>query len=230
MVACLLCYLAILFSIVHGWTFTSLFRLPRTVSFEPNIDPTVVDEYFMELAFREAHKAYKAKEVPIGAVVVWDNGNGRYQIMSQAHNQVENCHDASAHAELVALRRAARRKRNWRLTNATLYSTLEPCVMCCASAQAFRIDRIVYGGDDLRLGAIQSHMRLLETKHPYHTISNVVGGVHANQSQSLLRDFFRERRRDTKKKFVPTNRQTRRFRFELFWQSRKNCRKFSERL
>jgi tRNA(adenine34) deaminase len=146
-----------------------------------------------------------------------------YRILSRQHNRVEQHQDASAHAELLALRQAAQRNGNWRLnsnnnnnhkkdnpagvvvhggtstTTTTLYSTLEPCVMCCAGAQAFRVDRIVYGAVDYRLGAIESHMRLLDDViHPYHHITQVVGGIYANESQTLLQSFFRSKRRQKK--------------------------------
>jgi tRNA(adenine34) deaminase len=170
---------------------------------------------YMKLALQQAEQARRKGEVPIGAVVVQrrqrarnmkrsnntsndedDNIDEDYEILSQAHNLVETRHDASAHAELVALQLAGTKIQNWRLTNTTLYSTLEPCPMCLAAAQAFRVSAIVYAAPDLRLGAIHTHMRLLyDYQHPYHTIDTVVPGILKEESASLLKSFFQERRR-----------------------------------
>ncbi|CAJ1947475.1 unnamed protein product [Cylindrotheca closterium] len=149
---------------------------------------------FMELALKQAKKAWEKGEVPIGAVVVGRSEDGEFKVVSKAHNNVETEFDASAHAELLALRKAASKARNWRLTNTTLYTTLEPCPMCLAAAQAFRVSSIVYGAPDLRLGAIKTHMQLLEVDHPYHTIEEVVPDVYSEESAAMLRSFFRARR------------------------------------
>jgi tRNA(adenine34) deaminase len=162
--------------------------------------------HFMQLALKHAEMAKRKGEVPVGAVIVRrhsakeDGANSddvavTYEVLAQAHNLVETRRDASAHAELLALRQAASKVRNWRLVNTTLYSTLEPCPMCLAAAQAFRVSSIVYGAPDLRLGAVQTHMRLLDDyQHPYHRIDTVVPGVMHDESASLLKAFFRERR------------------------------------
>lgn len=177
--------------------------------------------FFMDLALEEARHAEQRGEVPIGALVVHRIGiekgedkkhgtSGKhdydcdddlhhylasFRILSRAGNRVETCQDASAHAELLALREAAQSLGNWRLVDTTLYTTLEPCPMCLSAAQAFRVSEVVYGAPDIRLGAIQTHMRLLDDhKHPYHTLANVVPGIRADESAGLLRDFFRSRR------------------------------------
>ena len=98
------------------------------------------DIRFMKLALKEAHKAYKKREVPVGAVLVDFKGN----IISRAYNGIEELQDPTAHAEILAIRRAAKKINNWRLENTTLYSTLEPCTMCAGSALQARIKRIVY--------------------------------------------------------------------------------------
>mmetsp|Transcript_15628 Transcript_15628/g.38991 ORF Transcript_15628/g.38991 Transcript_15628/m.38991 type:complete len:349 (+) Transcript_15628:267-1313(+) len=124
-----------------------------------------------------------------------------FRILSLAGNSVERNHDASAHAELLALRDAARVLKNWRLHKCILYSTLEPCPMCLAAAQAFRIEQIVYGAPDMRLGAHTTFMKLLDDyQHPYHTIRSVVPGVLDDKSAGMLRDFFRSRRKEQKLK------------------------------
>lgn len=169
----------------------------RPSTLEGRIDvsnETAVHEHFMNIAILQAQRAEKRGEVPIGAIVVRRNGIDRPVILSEAHNLVETQHDASSHAELLALRQAAKKVKNWRLINTTLYTTLEPCPMCLSAAQAFRVSTIVYGAPDLRLGAIQTHIRLLDVRHPMHTIDEVIPGVLQNESATLMRSFFRQRR------------------------------------
>lgn len=153
------------------------------------------DDFFMDLALSNARQAYRRQEVPIGALVVL-NTSKHYEIIGSTYNLVETRKDASAHAELLALQKASQRMGNWRLYNCTLYSTLEPCSLCLSAALQFRVDRIVYGAPDHRLGAITSRMRLLEVPHPYHNVTEVKSGVHQSLSAKLLRSFFRERRKD----------------------------------
>ena len=157
-----------------------------------------IHSQYMGIALQQARKAAKKGEVPIGAVIVQQLGGDKYRIVAQAHNLVEARGDASAHAEMLALKQAARNQKNWRLQNATIYTTLEPCPMCLAACQAFRVQSIVYGAPDLRLGAIETHVKLLEIPHPYHTIDPVVSGIGQEESAELLRDFFRKRRKETK--------------------------------
>lgn len=154
----------------------------------------------MKLALDQASMAAQVGEVPIGAVLVHEdqtNDSGTtYRILSRAGNRVETNFDASAHAELQVLRRGAKRLKNWRLPNTTLYSTLEPCPMCLAACQAFRLPTLVYGAPDLRLGAVETHLRLLDFKHPYHNVSTVIKGVCEDESAGMLRHFFKRRRRE----------------------------------
>lgn len=154
---------------------------------------------FMEMALKQARKAQDKGEVPIGAIIVRRLPDGKLEVLSEACNLVETTHDASAHAEMLALKKAASKIKNWRLTNATLYSTLEPCPMCLAAAQAFRVSSIVYGAPDLRLGAIKTHVRLLDIEHPYHKIDEVIPDVCAHESAAMLRSFFRARRKQASK-------------------------------
>ena len=157
-----------------------------------------IHSYYMSIALQQARRAAKKGEVPIGAVIVQQLSGDKYRIVAQAHNLVETKGDASAHAEMLALKQAARNQKNWRLQNATIYTTLEPCPMCLAACQAFRVQSIVYGAPDLRLGAIETHVKLLEIPHPYHTINPVVSGIGQEESAELLRDFFQKRRKETK--------------------------------
>jgi tRNA(adenine34) deaminase len=165
---------------------------------------TTIDHYFMGLALQQAQHAWDRGEVPIGAVVVTEctpddaiEERRGFQIISVGNNRVETNVDASAHAELLALRRGAWSLQNWRFPpNSRLYTTLEPCPMCLASIQAFRIDHVVYGSTDNRLGAIKTHMELLSVaRHPYHEVKSVTGGVRAEECGDIVVQFFRERRR-----------------------------------
>merc|ERR1711903_46461 len=149
------------------------------------------DDAAMALALDEARAAAARGEVPVGAVVV-DDTTGT--ILARAGNAVEASHDATAHAELRAMRAAAQAVQNWRLQDATLYCTLEPCVVCLGAAYAFRIPKIVYGARDHRLGAAGSWLSLHTETHPFHAL-DIRGGVRADESSKLLKDFFRERRK-----------------------------------
>jgi len=171
----------------------------------------IIDEHLMDLALEQAREAGGTYgEVPIGALIAQpvqeevrkvsteDGGSIRHiSILSNGQNQIETFHDASAHAEMQALRSAAKTVQNWRLLNSTLYTTLEPCPMCLSAAQAFRVSRIVYGAPDLRLGAIETYMNLLDYPHPFHGSDalEVMGGVRGDEAKTLLIDFFRERRK-----------------------------------
>ena len=149
------------------------------------------DEAAMAIALDEARAAASRGEVPVGAVVV-DDTTGT--VIARAGNAVEASHDATAHAELRALRAAAQSVRNWRLQDATLYCTLEPCVVCLGAAYAFRVPRVVYGAPDHRLGAAGSWLDLPAETHPFHALE-IRGGVCADESARLLKDFFRDRRK-----------------------------------
>ena len=159
---------------------------------------TFIHNHFMNLAIEEAKEAARKGEVPIGAIIVEQKDDeGSYCILSRGYNMVETSHDASAHAELTAMRRASKRAKNWRLFNKTLYSTMEPCPMCLSSAQAFRIKTIVYGAPQVRLGAIESYMQMLDDHvHPFHAIEEVVPGVMKEECAELLKSFFRKKRKE----------------------------------
>eukprot|EP01038_Epipyxis_sp_PR26KG_P005878 gene5878-8105_t len=150
------------------------------------------DISFMRLALRHAQHAYREKEVPIGCVIV--DGNGF--VVSSSRNRVESTTDASAHAELECLKKASKLRNNWRLSDCTLYSTLEPCPMCLGAIYSFRVKRVVYGANDIRLGACGSFINLPEQKHPFHTLE-IKGGVLAEESTTLLKQFFQNRRKES---------------------------------
>lgn len=142
----------------------------------------------MRLAIEEAKKAYEMGEVPVGAVLVWNN-----EVIARAHNLVEARNDASAHAELLCMAAAAAKLSNWRLLNTTLYSTLEPCSMCAGGMLLSRIGTLVWGAPDLRHGAHGSWINVLDQPHPTHRIQ-VRKGVLAGECSDLMRSFFQNRR------------------------------------
>ncbi len=148
---------------------------------------------FMEEALKEAECAFQKKEVPIGAVLVYDN-----EIIARGHNLVEETQDATAHAEMVCLRTASQSIRNWRLLNATLYCTLEPCSMCLGAMILSRLETLVWAAPDLRYGACGSFVSLLQVPHPIHQIQ-VESGIYQERAALLMQNFFRERREQSKK-------------------------------
>lgn len=145
------------------------------------------DEVFMESALAQARLALAAREVPIGAVVV---AGGR--VIGEGFNQPISATDPTAHAEIVALRRAAIATGNYRLVGCTLYVTVEPCLMCVGAAFNARIDRLVYGADEPKFGAVRSVMRAedLRLNHRFE----VVAGVREEECRALMVEFFRARR------------------------------------
>lgn len=155
------------------------------------------EERFMEEALRLAQRAAEAGEVPVGAVIVHEG-----RIVARAHNQVETLHDATAHAEMIAITQAASVLENWRLTGADLYVTLEPCPMCAGALVLSRAGRIVYGADDPIAGACGSVFDIVSEKRLNHRIP-VVKGVLAGRCSELLRGFFRSRREAGRSKPPP---------------------------
>tara|TARA_B100001093_G_scaffold140379_1_gene132907 strand:- start:301 stop:780 length:480 start_codon:yes stop_codon:yes gene_type:complete len=154
------------------------------------IDPPTeaLDEMFMREALILAERAMCLGEVPVGAVLT-KNG----EIIADGHNQPLGACDPTAHAELVALRKAGQLLNNYRLVDCELYVTIEPCVMCVGALLHARIKRLVFGAAEPRAGAVQSHLKLLEKSHFNHTIE-WRGGVLAADCGALMQRFFREKR------------------------------------
>jgi len=150
--------------------------------------PPIDDAYFMGLALEEARRAGAAGEVPVGAVAVND---GRV-IASAANRTIRDC-DPSAHAEIVALRAAAHAIGNYRLAGVTLYVTIEPCAMCAGAMVQARIDRLVYGADDPKGGAVRSCFNVLDNPQLNHRVETIAN-VRAEECAALLQDFFASRR------------------------------------
>jgi len=148
----------------------------------------MADETFMAEALELARRAAAAGEVPIGAVVV---SGGR--IIGAGWNQPIRSGDPTAHAEILALRQAAAAARNYRLEDATVYVTIEPCVMCAGALVTARVRRLVFGARDLRFGGVRSKFRIADSDILNHRIE-VVEGVLAADCLALLQEFFRTRR------------------------------------
>jgi tRNA(adenine34) deaminase len=146
------------------------------------------DEYFMRLALREAERALQHEDVPIGAVVAH-----RGEVIAAAHNERELRQDPTAHAEIIALREASSALGSWRVLDAVVYVTLEPCAMCAGALVLARVGRVVYGASDPKAGACGSILDVLGEPRLNHR-PELAGGLLAEESGALLRDFFASRR------------------------------------
>ncbi len=153
------------------------------------ISPKSDDEKFMLEALKQAWKAFENEEVPVGAVLVKEG-----RIIAKGYNQVEMLKDATAHAEMLCMTSGEAALENWRLTDTTLYCTLEPCVMCAGALLLSRVSRLVWGAPDLRHGANGSWIDLFAHKHPMHTVT-ITSGVYGEYSAALMKDFFQKRRK-----------------------------------
>lgn len=148
----------------------------------------MTDEQFLQLALGLAREAEAAGEVPVGAVVV---RNG--EVIGRGRNSPVSTNDPTAHAEILALREAAVHTGNYRLEGATIYTTLEPCVMCAGALVAARLKRLVFATRDLRFGGVRSKFRLADSDLLNHQVS-VEEGVLGAECSELLRNFFARRR------------------------------------
>lgn len=146
------------------------------------------DLHFMQLAIQQAACAPIAGEVPIAAVLVHDG-----HILASAHNLRETLQDPTAHAEMIVIRHAAEQLRTWRLTETTLYVTLEPCPMCAGAIVQSRIPRLIFGAWDPKAGACGSIFDIPTERRLNHRV-DVTGGILEQESQALLQDFFRAKR------------------------------------
>lgn len=143
------------------------------------------DIYFMQQALKEAVIAYEADEVPVGAVVVLNN-----KIIARGHNQVEMLNDATAHAEILALTSAFNKLGSKYLPNATLYVTVEPCLMCCGAMYWSKIGRIVFGTNDEKNG----FKHITKENWPFHPKTELTNGVLQDECAQLMRSFFKAKR------------------------------------
>ena len=148
----------------------------------------MADQFWMRKALEAAHQSAQMGEVPVGAVIIKNE-----TVLAVAHNQREQTKDPTAHAELIAIRTAAWATGDWRLTDTTLYVTLEPCPMCAGAILLARIPRVVYAASDPKSGAAGTLFNLLQDERLNHQV-DIVEGVLAEESRKLLQSFFRERR------------------------------------
>ncbi len=149
------------------------------------------DERFMRMALREAERGAGEGEVPVGAVLVREG-----HLLGRAHNRPIHLHDPSAHAEILVLRRASRKLRNYRLEGCDLYVTIEPCAMCAGAIIQARLRRLVFGTRDPKAGACGSALRVLNHRKLNHRVE-VLGGILAAESALVIQEFFRKRRKNT---------------------------------
>jgi tRNA(adenine34) deaminase len=146
------------------------------------------DAQYMDLALAEARKAEQAEEVPVGAIIVLQDA-----VIGSGFNQPISTNDPTAHAEIVALRKAAESVRNYRLSGATMYCTVEPCMMCAGAIIHARIARLVFGTPDPKAGSAGSIYNVMTDPRLNHRVE-VVSGIREDQCAGLLRDFFDRRR------------------------------------
>jgi tRNA(adenine34) deaminase len=146
------------------------------------------DAHWMRQALAAAVEARDRDEVPVGTCIVVGE-----KVLAVAGNRTRTDKDPTAHAEIVALREAAKQLDNFRLTEAVVYSTIEPCVMCAGALIQARVNRLVYGAADERAGAVESHFRVCETDFLNHRIE-ITAGVLAAECRELMQEFFRKRR------------------------------------
>lgn len=145
-------------------------------------------EYGMELALEQARKAYSMGEVPVGAVIIKDGA-----VIGRGHNLKETLKDPTAHAEILAIREAARHEAGWRILDATMYVTLEPCPMCAGAIVMARIPRLVIGTMDPRTGACGSLWNIVSDQRLNHMVE-LIAGIKERECRKLLEDFFSELR------------------------------------
>lgn len=160
--------------------------------------PQDIDLRFMKEALAEAKKALAKEEVPVGAVLVRQG-----KVIARGHNQVELLHDPTAHAEMLCITSGTSSLENWRLDGVTLYCTLEPCAMCAGAILASRLERLVWGAPDLRLGANGSWIDLFSMNHPMHSLE-ITSRVLEEEAAFLMRHFFEMTRNKKKKRLMST--------------------------
>ncbi|MBK5270161.1 MAG: nucleoside deaminase [Bacteroidia bacterium] len=145
----------------------------------------MTDEYYMMQALKEAKKAFEDGEIPVGAIVVVNE-----KIIAHGHNMVEKLNDATAHAEMIALTSASNLLGSKYLPDATLYVTVEPCLMCAGAVFWSKLGKIVYGADDIKNG----YKKTAGTNWPFHPKTELIRGVLREECATLMKDFFKDKR------------------------------------
>ncbi len=151
------------------------------------------DNFWMNKAIEAAIEAQKLDEIPIGACLIDKNNN----LLAIGGNRTRTDCDPTAHAEIVVLREAAKKIGNYRLTETTLYTTIEPCAMCAGALIQARVEKLVFGAHDERFGAVETLFRICDNSSLNHRME-IVSGVLAKECQTLMQDFFRRRREQKK--------------------------------
>lgn len=154
--------------------------------------PEPSDEYWLRRAITCAEQGAADDEVPVGAVIVKAG-----ELVAEAYNQPISCCDPTAHAEIQAIRLAGEKLNNYRLVGCTLYVTMEPCVMCTGAIIHSRIERVVYGACEPKMGAVESAFQLLQAPEHFHVV-DVQGGLLVDECRDLIQQFFKRRRREKK--------------------------------
>lgn len=157
-----------------------------------DISQKELDIYYMQIALEQARLAFEIDEVPVGAVLVWNNS----EIIAVAHNFVEKSKNATMHSELICLNGAMEKLQMKYLTEATMYSTLEPCPMCSGALILTKVKRLVYGASDPKSGAVRSLYSITEDKRLNHQLE-ITGGVMEHECSQILKDFFSKLRERT---------------------------------
>jgi tRNA(adenine34) deaminase len=147
------------------------------------------DERFMTQALNEAHRAYKADEVPVGCVIVHDS-----LIIGRGYNRTESLQDPTAHAEMLAITAAAEHLGSWRLSGCTVYCTLEPCAMCSGALVLARVDRLVFGAADPKFGACGSIFNIVQDPRLNHRMALSIG-ILGDDCAAIMQDFFKKKRK-----------------------------------
>lgn len=151
------------------------------------------DEYYLGEAIKEAKKAYKKDEVPVGCVIVYND-----KIIARSHNLREKKKNALAHAEVIAINKACKKLRQKFLDGATLYVTIEPCIMCCGTIIQSRIKKVVYGANESKFGCAESLGNVFNDYKFNHQVE-LIGGVLKEEASFLMKSFFKEKRKDRQK-------------------------------
>lgn len=153
-----------------------------------------MQDYYMEQALKEAEKAYKKLEVPVGAVIVKDG-----KIIARGHNQKETKTDTTKHAEIIAIQKASKKLKSWRLIDCEMYVTLEPCTMCAGAIVNSRIKKVYIGAMDEKTGAAGSVLNIFEDYKFNHNVE-VQKGVKQQECENILKQFFKELRKIKKRR------------------------------
>lgn len=152
-----------------------------------------MQEKFMKIALKEAKKAYDKEEIPVGAVIVKDS-----KVVAKAHNLKEQKNDTTKHAEIIAIQKASKKLDSWRLQDCEMYVTLEPCSMCAGALIQSRIKKVYIGTMDYKTGACGSVLNLLNDYKFNHYVE-IETGILADECEKILKDFFKELRKNKKK-------------------------------